>query len=129
MNAENIFGFAIYALVALFMMGIGIVQIKSRKPVAFYSGEKPPKAEELTDVSAWNRKHGMMWLAYGIIILISFLIISPNNFHILVMCKISIFIQNEASSKSNFNTIIFQERCCYINHIINCYILQNINNN
>lgn len=74
MNAENIFGFVIYALVALFMMGIGIVQIKSRKPVAFYSGEKPPKAEELTDVSAWNRKHGMMWLVYGIIILLSFLI-------------------------------------------------------
>ena len=74
MNAENIFGFVIYALVALLMMGIGIVQIKSRKPVAFYSGEKPPKAEELSDVSAWNRKHGMMWLAYGIIILISFLI-------------------------------------------------------
>lgn len=38
MNAENIFGFVIYALVALFMMGIGIVQIKSRKPVAFYAG-------------------------------------------------------------------------------------------
>ena len=74
MNAENIFGFVIYALVALFMMGIGIVQIKSRKPVAFYSGEKPLKAEELTDVSAWNRKHGMMWLVYGIIILLSFLI-------------------------------------------------------
>ena len=74
MNAENIFGFVIYALVALFMMGIGIVQIKSRKPVAFYSGEKPPKAEELTDVSAWNRKHGMMWLIYGIIIFVSYLI-------------------------------------------------------
>ena len=33
MTAENIIGFVIYALVALFMMGIGIVQLKSKDPV------------------------------------------------------------------------------------------------
>lgn len=74
MTAEDIIGFGIYALAALFMMGIGIVQLKSKEPVGFYSGEKPPKAEDITDVKAWNRKHGMMWLVYGIIILISFFI-------------------------------------------------------
>ena len=74
MTAENMIGFVIYALVALFMMGIGAAQLKSQKPVGFYSGEKPPKEEEVTDVKAWNRKHGMMWLLYGIIILISFFI-------------------------------------------------------
>ena len=56
MTAENIIGFVIYALVALFMMGIGIVQLKSKDPVGFYSGEKPPKAENITDVKAWNKK-------------------------------------------------------------------------
>lgn len=74
MTAENIICFVIYALVALFMMGIGIVQLKSKDPVGFYSGEKPPKAENITDVKAWNKKHGMMWLIYGIVILISFFI-------------------------------------------------------
>lgn len=74
MAAESVIGFVIYALLALFMMGIGVVQLKSKEPVGFYSGEKPPKAENITDIKAWNTKHGMMWLIYGIIILISFFI-------------------------------------------------------
>jgi hypothetical protein len=51
---------------SLFMISIGVSQLKSKTPVGFYTGEKPPKAEELTDVSAWNRKHGMMWVLYGV---------------------------------------------------------------
>ena len=69
---EYIFGFVIYAFVAIFMMGIGIVQLKSKKPVAFYSGEKPPRAEDVTDVNAWNKKHGLMWIVYGIVIVLSY---------------------------------------------------------
>ena len=54
------------------MIGIGISQLRSSSPVGFYSGEKPPKEDELTNVQAWNQKHGMMWLVYGIIILFSY---------------------------------------------------------
>lgn len=72
LSVENVMGFVIFALVAVFMIGIGIVQLRSKKPVAFYSGEKPPKAEDLTDVAAWNKKHGLMWIVYGIIILFSY---------------------------------------------------------
>ena len=72
MMAENILGFIIYLLVALLMMGIGISQLRSKNPVGFYSGEKPPAPEELKDVAAWNKKHGMMWLLYGLIILLSY---------------------------------------------------------
>ncbi|MDD7333415.1 MAG: hypothetical protein PUG70_03355 [Lachnospiraceae bacterium] len=74
MKAANIIGLAIYVVVALFMVAIGIAQLKSKDPVGFYSGEEPPKAESLTDVSAWNKRHGMMWLIYGIIIFVSYLI-------------------------------------------------------
>lgn len=74
MTAENMIGLVIYGLVALFMMGIGVTQLKSKEPVGFYSGEKPPKAENVTDIKAWNRKHGLMWLVYGMIILVSFFI-------------------------------------------------------
>jgi hypothetical protein len=56
------------------MIGIGVSQLKSKIPVGFYSGEEPPKAEELTDVSAWNRKHGIMWLIYGVVILLSWFV-------------------------------------------------------
>ncbi len=68
---ETMVMFVIYGLVAMIMIGIGVSQLKSTTPVGFYSGEKPPTKEELTDVSAWNKKHGMMWLLYGIIILIT----------------------------------------------------------
>lgn len=62
-----------YGLVALIMIGIGVSQLKSKKPVAFYSGEKAPDEEEISDVKTWNRKHGIMWVLYGIIIVISWL--------------------------------------------------------
>ena len=45
MKAENIIGLAIYVVVALFMVAIGIAQLKSKDPVGFYSGEEAPKAE------------------------------------------------------------------------------------
>ena len=59
----------IYGMVTLFIVGIGISQLRSKKPVGFYSGEKPPEKEHLSDVNAWNKKHGTMWVVYGIGIL------------------------------------------------------------
>ena len=72
MNGENIVGLIIYLAVAGVMMSIGIYQIKSKNPVWFYTGEKPPRAEELSDVKAWNKKHGFMWVIYGIVIIASY---------------------------------------------------------
>ncbi len=63
--------FVIYLLVALIMVGIGVIQRKSKTPVGFYTGEKPPAAQELSDVSSWNKKHGAMWILYGIVIAVS----------------------------------------------------------
>ena len=57
--------------VAFLMMGIGIYQIKSPKPAWFYSGEEPPKPETVTDLRAWNAKHGGMWVVYGAVILLT----------------------------------------------------------
>lgn len=67
--AEYIIYFAILCLVALIMFGIGISQLKNEKPVGFYTGVKPPEEKRLRDVKAWNRKHGVMWIAYGAVIL------------------------------------------------------------
>ena len=74
MTAASIITFIIFFIVAMIMIGLGILQLKSTSPVGFYSGEKPPREEELTDVKAWNKKHGMMWLIYGIIIMISYFV-------------------------------------------------------
>lgn len=52
------------------MVGIGVFQLRSKKPVGFYTGEKAPNEKEISDVPAWNRKHGLMWILYGICILL-----------------------------------------------------------
>ena len=59
------------AFVAFIMIGIGIYQLKSDKPVGFYSGVEPPKPEELTDVRGWNVRHGAMWVIYGGVIIVT----------------------------------------------------------
>ena len=69
MTAENIIALVIFALVAMVMIVIGIYQINQKAPVGFYSGEKSPKAKDITDVKAWNTKHGIMWVIYGILII------------------------------------------------------------
>ena len=63
--AEYIIYCVIRCLIALIMIGIGMSQLKSRKPVGFYTGVKPPEEKELRDVKIWNRKHGIMWILYG----------------------------------------------------------------
>ena len=71
--AGTIISGVIFGIVALIMLGIGVSQLKSKVPVGFYTGEKPPKTEQLSDVHAWNKKHGIMWIIYGICIICSWI--------------------------------------------------------
>lgn len=71
--AGFIISFVIYGLVSLLMIIIGMVQYRSKKTVGFYTGEKPPKAEDITDVKAWNHGHGKLFIGYGISLMISYL--------------------------------------------------------
>ena len=72
--AENIIAFVIFLLVAAVMIIIGVSQVKSKEPVGFYTGEIPPKREQLSDVGLWNKKHGCMWIIYGLAIMGSYII-------------------------------------------------------
>ena len=75
MSAETIMGLVIISLVALVMMTIGICQFgKKDVPVGFYNLTAPPEKEEITDIIAWNKKHGMIWIIYGICIELGFLL-------------------------------------------------------
>ncbi len=67
--AGTIISGMIFCIVAMIMLGIGVSQLKSKEPVGFYTGEKPPKVEQLSDVNSWNKKHGVMWIIYGICII------------------------------------------------------------
>ena len=72
--AETIIGFVIMIYVSIIMIGIGIAQIRSKDPVGFYTGEKPPRKEQLSDVKMWNKKHGMLWISYGVAIIVAFVL-------------------------------------------------------
>lgn len=74
--AENIIAFVTVLLVSIIFIIIGVSQIRSKEPVGFYSGVKPPKKEELMDMGAWNKKHGCMWIGYGLAFIIAFIICS-----------------------------------------------------
>ena len=69
MNAGTIMGLVILSIVAGIMAVIGISQMsKKDNPVGFYNMIDPPKKEEISDVIQWNKKHGMIWIVYGICI-------------------------------------------------------------
>lgn len=71
---ESIILLIVIAWLTFIMLVVGIFQLKSKEPVGFYTGEKPLKREQVTDVAAWNKKHGLMWISYGIAILLTFII-------------------------------------------------------
>lgn len=64
--AGRIITIVIIAISAAPLIILGIVQFRSKEPVGFWSGKEPPKREQVTDVKAYNRKHGIMWIVYGL---------------------------------------------------------------
>ena len=63
----------IMSIVAVVMITIGISQFCTKNnPVGFYNVIDPHKKEEISDVIQWNKKHGFMWIIYGICIELGF---------------------------------------------------------
>ncbi len=58
-------GFVIWSLVSAILLGIGISAWKSKKPVGFFTGVKPP---EVKDISKYNRSVAVLWFVYAILI-------------------------------------------------------------
>lgn len=71
---ELIFGMCIYIYVGLIMIGVGLSMFFGKKPTGFYTFGPSYKPEQIKDVKKWNREHGITWLIYGgLIIITSFL--------------------------------------------------------
>ena len=66
MMAEIVISSVVVLVSTMSVIMIGIVQYRSKDPVGFWSGKKPPKKEQITDVKAYNRKHGLMWILLGV---------------------------------------------------------------
>ena len=71
---ENIIMIVVLAWCAFIMIVVGVFQLKCKHPVGFYTGEKPLREEQISDVALWNKKHGMMWILYGVGILLSYFV-------------------------------------------------------
>ena len=72
MTAETVIVSVILLISAAPIIIIGIVQYRSKDPVGFWSGKKPPPKEQITDVKAYNQKHGLMWILFGVGFILSF---------------------------------------------------------
>ena len=73
MKEAMIMALVIISIVAVIMIIIGVSQIsKKENPVGFYNVIDPPKKEEISDIIQWNRKHGIMWIIYGVCIELGF---------------------------------------------------------
>ena len=59
-----IVGFAIWSIVSLVLLGIGIRTLKSRRAAGFYTGVKPP---EVNDIRKYNRSVAVLWFAYAVL--------------------------------------------------------------
>lgn len=71
--AETIICVVILMICAVPLIILGIVQYRSKDPVGFWSGQKPPVREQITDIKAYNQKHGLMWIIYGAGFLLCFI--------------------------------------------------------
>lgn len=73
MNEGMIMELVIISIVAGIMIILGFSQMRTKdNPVGFYNVIDPPKKEEISDVIQWNKKHGMIWIVYGICIELGF---------------------------------------------------------
>lgn len=69
--AEIIIYMVIFTLVSLIFVALGILQYRAKEPVAINTGEKPPEAQQLTDVALWNHKHGLNLIIFAIMLWIT----------------------------------------------------------
>lgn len=65
MTTETIFGIIVALVCISPILILGIVQYFSKEPVGFWAGKEPPRKEQVSDVRAYNHKHGLMWILYG----------------------------------------------------------------
>jgi len=59
-----IIGFIFWSIIAAGLAVIGIIALKSKKPVGFFAGIKPPA---VTDTGKYNRAVGTIWIIYAVV--------------------------------------------------------------
>ena len=75
---DNIIWLIIMIPVSLLFTGIGIFAWQRKKPMWFWSGSTV-KGSEISDVAAYNRANGIMWLVFSLIMWVSTVLGAMNK--------------------------------------------------
>ena len=75
---ENIIWLVIMVPVSLLFTGLGVYAWKRKKPMWFWSGSTV-KESEISDITAYNRANGIMWLAFSLLMWASTILGSINS--------------------------------------------------
>ena len=67
---ENIIWLIIMVPVSMLFTGLGIYAWRRKKPMWFWSGSTV-KESEISDIAAYNRANGIMWLVFSLMMWIS----------------------------------------------------------
>ena len=67
---EKIVWLVIMIPVSALLTGIGIYDWKRKKPMWFWSGSTV-RESEITDIPAYNRANGIMWICYSLVFWLS----------------------------------------------------------
>ena len=77
MVMENIIWLIIMVPVSLLFTGLGVYAWKRKKPMWFWSGSTVEESE-ISDISAYNKANGIMWIVFSAILWISTIFGSLN---------------------------------------------------
>ena len=69
-------GIPLHLVLSGVFIGLGISQLLRKKPVGGGILEAPPRRECVTDLKAWNQKHGILWIGYGVVLSGSFVLLT-----------------------------------------------------
>ena len=75
---ENIVFWVVIFVTSVPIFGMAIFAFLKKTPVHFYAGTTV-KAEEITDVKKYNRANGILWLGYGLGLILSAYFLASNE--------------------------------------------------
>ncbi len=70
MNSDTIIWLVIMVPLSIFFSGLGIFAWTRKKPMWFWSGSTVSE-RDISDIPAYNRANGIMWLVYSLVFWIS----------------------------------------------------------
>ena len=96
MNTGGIMGFVIWTAVSCIFIGIGIYDLrtKSHKEVGFWANVKTPS---MSDVKAYNRAVGRLFIVYGIVmILLGLPLLGGQNSPAIILTIVGLLLETIA---------------------------------